>query len=150
MDLLSNIFWTFDETEYESAEDFDEEISAYQLEKNKGKSFWNPTEIVIQNQAVDVIFMAWIDQNSLEENETLLEDEDFFDDRSKSEFGLFHADLQVRFHADNWKNFSALELMYKIDKQMKPKELGDDRIFESLGELESETSVPKFYLFCGE
>jgi len=149
MDVLSNTAWNFNETEYESKEDFNEEISRYQIQFKKDATSWNPDEIVVENETVDLVFMAWIEEDGLEENETLLEDPDFFDDESKSEFGLFQADIQVRFEADNGKNFSALELMFKIDQQMKPKELGDELFFEGLGSLESETDIPKFYLFCG-
>ena len=149
MDVLSNIAWNFNETEYDSIEDFNEEISHYQIKFKNDATAWNPYEIVVENKAVDLVFMAWIEEGGLEENETLLEDADFFDDESKSEFGLFQADLQVRFEADNGKNFSALELMYKIDQQMKQKELGDELFFEGLGGLESDTDHPKFYLFCG-
>ena len=148
MDLLSNIVWSFNDTEYDSKEDFNEDISQYQLKIKKEES-WNPDEIVIENKTVDIVFMAWIDENGLAENETLLEDEEFFDDESNSEFGLFQADIQARLHADNGENFSTLELMYKLDQQMKPKELGDDHFFEGLGSLESDSTIPKFYLFCG-
>ncbi|QOW10355.1 hypothetical protein Q73A0000_08240 [Kaistella flava (ex Peng et al. 2021)] len=149
MDLLSNIVWSFNDTEYDSKEDFNKDISQYQLKIKKEEASWNPDEIVIENNAVDIVFMAWVDENGLAENETLLEDEEFFDDESNSEFGLFQADIQARLHAENGKNFSALELMYKLDQQMKPKELGDDLFFEGLGSLESENNIPKFYLFCG-
>lgn len=147
MDLLNNIAWTFNDTEYDSKEEFNRAILEYQIQTNK-KSFWNPTEIIINNQKVDIVFMAWIEENSLADNEILLEDDDFFDDESNSEFGLFQADIQARFHAENGKNFTALDLMYQLDQQMKPKELGDDLIFEGLGGLESEDDIPKFYLFC--
>ncbi|KIA88089.1 hypothetical protein [Kaistella jeonii] len=149
MDLLNNIAWNFNETEYDSKEGFNEAISQYQIKIKKQESSWNPNEIVIENPVVDIVFMAWIEENGLAENETLLEDEDFFDDESNSEFGLFQADIQVRLHAENGKNFSALELMYQLDQQMKPKELGDDLFFEGLGGLESDSRIPKFYLFCG-
>jgi hypothetical protein len=149
MDLLSNIGWNFDETEYDSREDFNKEITSYQTQFKKYIAAWNPDEIVIPNKTVELVFMAWIEQDGLEENETLLEDAEFFDDLSKSEFGLFHADIQARFKAENGKNFSALEIMYLIDQQMKNKELGDDLFFEGLGSLESDTDTPKFYLFCG-
>lgn len=149
MDLLSNIAWNFNEKEYESKEDFNQDILQYQLKIKKGESSWNPNEIVIENEAVDIVFVAWIEEDGLAENETLLEDEDFFDDESNSEFGLFQADIQVLLHAGNGKNFSALDLMYQLDQQMKPKELGDDLFFEGLGGLESDSDIPKFYLFCG-
>ena len=91
-----------------------------------------------KNFTIDVLLMTV--------NDKLL---DFFDDESNSEFGLFQADIQARLHADNGENFSTLELMYKLDQQMKPKELGDDHFFEGLGSLESDSTIPKFYLFCG-
>lgn len=147
MDLLNTISWSFNEIEYDSKEDFKNDICQYQRTKNS-ENVWNPNEIAIENEAVDIVFMAWIDENGLAENEILLEDDEFFDDESNSEFGLFHADIQVRLHADDGKNFSALELMYKLDQQMKPKELGDDLVFEGLEGLESDSNIPKFYLFC--
>lgn len=147
MDLLNTISWSFNEIKYDSKEDFKKDILHYQRTKNQ-ETAWNPDEIAIENEAVDIVFMAWIDENGLAENEILLEDDEFFDDESNSEFGLFHADIQVRLNADNGKNFSALELMYKLDQQMKPKELGDDVVFEGLGSLEIDSNIPKFYLFC--
>ncbi|WP_226065546.1 hypothetical protein [Kaistella polysaccharea] len=149
MDLLSNITWSFTEKGYDLQNEFNADISEYQKEIKQEKSSWNPTEIVIEHPSVDIVFVAWIDVNGLAENEILLEDEDFFDDERTSEFGLFQADIQARLHAENGKNFSALELMYKLDQQLKPKELGDDLFFEGLGSLESDGNIPKFYLFCG-
>lgn len=147
MDLLDNIFWLFTDTEYDSAEDFNFAISQYQDENEENN--WKPTQIILESSTLNIVFRAWIEENSLAENETLLEDADFFDDETRSEFGLYEADIMANFKADNGKNFSALELMYKIDQQLKEKELGDDHIFESLGELENENNIPKFYLFCG-
>lgn len=149
MDLLSTISWTFTDTEYDSRKDFKEDLTQYQLKTKQVISSWNPDEIIIENQIVDIVFRAWIDKEGLAKNEILLEDDDFFDDESNSEFGLFQADIQARLHAENGKNFSAVELMYQLDQQMKPKELGDDVFFEGLGSLESEGTIPKFYLFCG-
>lgn len=149
MDLLTDITWTFTETEYISKQDFNSAISQYQMKISKESATWKPTEILLNHPHVDLVFMAWIEENELAENEIILEDEDFFDDQSKSEFGLFHCDIQARLTAENGKNFSALELMYQIDLQMKSKELGDDVSFEGLGSLESEGEIPKFYLFCG-
>ena len=148
MDLLNTVVWTFTETEYDSPVDFNNDISQYQITVKKENTSWNPEEIAIESKAFDLVFMAWIEENGLAENEILLEDEDFFDDETNSEFGLFQADIQARIHADNGKNFTALELMYKIDQQLKPKELGDDLLFEGLGSLESDSEIPKFYLFC--
>lgn len=149
MDLLSTISWTFTDTEYDSRKDFQEDLTQYQLKTKQVISSWNPDEIIIENQIVDIVFRAWIDKEGLAKNETLLEDDDFFDDESNSEFGLFQADIQARLQAENGKNFSAVELMYQLDQQMKPKELGDDLFFEGLGSLESAGTIPKFYLFCG-
>lgn len=149
MDLFNTVSWNFTDTEYESAKDFNANFLKHQIKNGKEASSWNPDEIVIENEAVDIVFMAWIEKNALAENETLLEEEDFFDDESKSELGLFQANIQARLYADNGKNLPASELMYKLDEQMKPKELGDEHCFEGLGALQSDTALPKFYLFCG-
>ena len=149
MDLLNNIAWNFTETEFDSKDDFNKEITDYQIKFKQDETTWKPNEILIEGNTIDLVFMAWIDENGLAVNEALLEDDDFFEDENNSEFGLFHADIQFRLFADNGKNFSALEIMYKIDLQMKPKELGDHIFFEGLGSLESDNDIPKFYLFCG-
>lgn len=145
MDLLTNVIWTFDETEYESIEDFKTKFSRQQTDK--GNTNWNPDEIIIADSKFDVVFSAWIEEDDLLQNEIILEDDNFFDDKSKSEFGLFLADIQAELTADNGKNFTAMEVMYKIDLQMKEKELGDDSVFESLGSLESDSETLKYYLF---
>ncbi|MBF8456885.1 hypothetical protein IV494_06780 [Kaistella sp. G5-32] len=149
MDLLNNIKWTFTDTEYDSKDDFNVAISEFQVASAPEETVWNPEEILLESPAVDIVFRAWIGENDLLENEILLEDPDFFDDETKSEFGLFEADIQARIKADNGKNFSVVELMFKINEQIQPKELGDDLHFEGLGGLESDSEIPKFYLFCG-
>ena len=147
MDLLNTVKWTFTDSDYDSEEEFIIALNKKQIEENNN-STWNPLEIIVENPTFDLVFRAWIEENTLAENEILLEDEDFFDDDTKSEFGLFEADIQAHFTANNGENFSISEVMYKIDLHLKTKELGDDVIFEGLGGLESDGIVPKFYLFC--
>lgn len=149
MEILSDVAWMFDKTEYESIDSFNKEIAQYQLEIMEGETFWKSDEIVIDSPIVDIAFMAWIEKDGLEENETLLEEDDFFEDEDNSNGHLFQADIRARFKADNGKNFTALELMYKLDKQMKSKELGDHIFFEGLDEEESEDGILSFYMACG-
>jgi hypothetical protein len=148
MRLLHNIAWSFNKKVYPSIADFNQRVLEYQLAIMKEKATWKSDEIVIDSPAIDVAFMAWIKEGELAENETLLEEEDFFEDRDTSEGDLFQADIKARLEADNGRNFTALELLYKLDKQMKTKELGDHIFFEGLSE-EGEGDVPQFYMACG-
>jgi hypothetical protein len=147
MRLLSKIAWSFNKKTY-TVEDFNQRVLQYQLDIMKDKACWKSDEIVIDSPAVDVAFMAWIEKGSLAKNETLLEEEGFFEDEENSEDGLFQAEIKARLEADNGRNFTALELLYKLDKQMKSKELGDHIFFEGLSQ-EGESDVPMFYMACG-
>lgn len=60
MDLFNTVSWNFTDTEYESAKDFNANFLKHQIKNGKEASSWNPDEIVIENEAVDIVFMAWI------------------------------------------------------------------------------------------
>ncbi|GAA4047037.1 hypothetical protein GCM10022409_36390 [Hymenobacter glaciei] len=149
MDILSKIAWSFNKTEYKTIDDFNHKLLKYQLDIMKERACWKSDEIVVDSPVVEVEFMAWIKKGSLAENETLLEGDDFFEDEDNSEGGLFQADIKARFEADNGQHFTALELLYKLDKQMKSKELGDHIFFEGLGDEKNEDGVSVFYMGCG-
>ena len=148
MRLLHNIAWSFKKTAYPTVDNFNQRVSEYQLAIMKERACWKSDEIVIDSPAIDVAFMAWIEKGGLAENETLLEEEGFFEDEDNSEDGLLQAEIKARLEADNGRNFTALELLYKLDKQMKTKELGDHIFFEGLSQ-EGEGDVPQFYMACG-
>jgi hypothetical protein len=147
MRLLSNIAWSFNKKIY-TINEFNQQVSQYQIDIMKNKACWRSDEVVIEIPVIDVAFMAWIKKGGLAENETLLEEEGFFEDEDKSENGFFQAEIKARFEADNGRGFTALELLYKLDKQMKPKELGDHIFFEGLSQ-EGGGDVPLFYMACG-
>lgn len=149
MGLLNQVVWTFSDIEYKSIDDFNTKVHQYQKLILKEKAAWKPEEIIITRPLVDISYTVWIDKDSLAENETLLENDDFFEDEENSEDGLFQAEVEARFRADNGKNFTALELLYKLHQQMTTKELGDHVFFEGLEEDESATNIPRFYLNCG-
>lgn len=149
MGLLNQVVWTFTDIEYKSMEDFNAKVDQYQKLILKDKAAWKPEEIVIARPLVDISYTVWIDRDSLAENETLLENDDFFEEEENSEDGLFQAEVEARFRADNAKNFTALELLYKLHQQMTTKELGDHVFFEGLDEVESARDIPRFYLNCG-
>lgn len=149
MGLLNQVVWTFNDIEYKSIDDFNAKVNQYQNLILKEKAAWKPEEIVIARPLVDISYTVWIDRDSLAENETLLENDDFFEDEENSEDGLFQAEVEARFRADNGKNFTALELLYKLHLQMTTKELGDHIFFEGLDEDENSTGIPRFYLNCG-
>ena len=116
----------------------------------KERACWKSDEIVIDSPIIDVAFTAWIKEGDLAKNENLLEEGDFFDDAEDSENGYFQAEIKARLEADNDRNFTALELLYKLDEQMKSKELGDHIFFEGLSEEgETDGAVPLFYMACG-
>ena len=149
MGLLNQVVWTFNDIEYKSIDDFNAKVNQYQNLILKEKAAWKPEEIIIARPLVDISYTVWIDRDSLAENETLLETDDFFEDEENSEDGLFQADVGARFRADNGKNFTALELLYKLHQQMTTKELGDHVFFEGLEEDEGATNIPRFHLNCG-
>lgn len=149
MGLLNHVVWTFNDIEYKSIDDFNAKVNQYQNLILKEKAGWKPDEIIIARPLVDISYTVWIDRDSLAENETLLETDDFFEDEENIEDGLFQAEVDARFSADNGKNFTALELLYKLHQQMTTKELGDHVFFEGLEEDENSTSIPRFYLNCG-
>ena len=150
MNLLSKIAWSFGSKNFKNIEDFNKEISQYQKDIMKDRACWNPEEIVIKSPNVDIQFEAWLKgPDDILENETLLEEEDFFEDEDNSDGEHFQAEILARFNADNGKYFTALELMYKLHKQMQSKELGDHVFFEGLSSYESDDDVPGFYLNCG-
>lgn len=149
MELLNQVVWTFTDIEYKSIDDFNAKVHQYQNLILKEKASWKPDEIIITCPLVDISYTVWIDKDSLAENETLLETDDFFEDEENSEDGLFQAEVEARLRADNGKNFTALELLYKLHQQMTTKELGKHVFFEVLDEDESATDIPRFYLICG-
>lgn len=149
MELLNQLVWSFNDTEYESIDEFSAKVNQYQKLILKEKASWNPEEIIIDHPLVDILYTVWIDKDSLAENETLLEGDDFFEDEENSDEGLFQAEIEARFRADNGRNFTALELLYKLHQQMTTKELGDHIFFEGLDEDESAKDIPRFYLNCG-
>lgn len=149
MGLLNQVVWTFTDIEYKSIDDFNTKVIQYQKLILKEKAAWKPEEIVITRPLVDISYTVWIDRDSLAENETLLENDDFFEDEENSEDGLFQAEVEARFSADNGRNFTSLELLYKLHQQMTTKELGDHVFFEGLDEAENLPGIPRFYLNCG-
>ena len=148
MALLNQVVWTFNDIEYNSIDDFNTKVDQYQKLILKEKAAWKSEEIVIARPLVDISYTVWIDRDSFAENETLLENDDFFEDEENSEDGLFQAEVEARFSADNGKNFTSLELLYKLHQQMTTKELGDHVYFEGLDEDESARDNPRFYLNC--
>lgn len=150
MDLLGNIAWVFNDTKYATIDAFSKAVSEYQDEIMKDRASWNPDEVIIDAPTFKVQYMAWIkDANSLTENETLLEDDDFFDDPDNSDDGLFQAEIIAQFNADNGKNVPAKEVLYKLHHLMQTKELGDHVFFEGLQEDDSHEDVPCYQMYCG-
>ena len=149
MRVLNKIAWNFNK-KISTIDDFNQRVLQYQLDNMMDRACWKSDEIVIDSPVVDVAFMAWIEKGGLAENEILLEEEGFFEDEENSEDGLFQAEMRARFEANNGRNFTALELLYKLDKQMKSKELGDHIFFEGLSlEGEGEGDIPLYYMGCG-
>ena len=149
MDILSKIAWNFNATAYRTIGDFNQKVLQYQFGIMKERACWKSNEIVVDSPLIAVVFTAWMEKESLAENETLLEDDDFFEDEDNSDDGFFQVEIQALFEADNGMNFTALELLYKLDKQVKHKDLGDHTFFEGLSKEKGEDDIPLFYMRCG-
>jgi hypothetical protein len=149
MKIFEKTAWNFNK-DVDSKEEFKKEIDRYQTAIMQGKSTWDPDAVVLESPKVDIQYMVWVKgEEDMQDNEKLLEeDEDFFD-ADNAEDGMFQAEIIGRFKADNGKNFTALELLYKVHRQMQTKDLGDHTFFEGFSENDYEDGTPAFFLDCG-
>nr|WP_295935103.1 hypothetical protein [uncultured Dyadobacter sp.] len=151
MNILTNIVWRFNKVNPATIEEFDKIITRYQVDILKQKASWNPKDVVISGSSVGVRYSAWLKgADELSDNEILLEKRGFFENKSnRSSSGLYQADVFFKLNADNGRDFAALELMYKINRQVSSKDLGGRVYFEGLQEYKTNNGFPNFQLRCG-
>jgi hypothetical protein len=151
MGILRNIVWRFNRVNPSTLDEFNEKITSYQRDILKDKASWSPNQVIVNSPIVGIKYHAWLEGSSeISANEILLEKSGFFEDKgNKSASGLFQANIFAELDADNGLNFTALELMYKINRQVFPKDLGDRIYFEGLEEYEADNAFPSFLMRCG-
>jgi hypothetical protein len=151
MSILTKIVWRFNRVNSATIKDFNEKITRYQIDILKDKGCWNPKQVVVNNVNVGIKYSAWLrSPGEIVDNEILLEKRGFFENMSnKSSNGLFQASIFFKLNADNDRDFTALEMMYKINLQLASKYLGDRIYFEGLQEYETNNGFPCFLLHCG-
>ncbi|MDR0227847.1 MAG: hypothetical protein LBI72_02105 [Flavobacteriaceae bacterium] len=135
-----------------SHEEFNKEVTEYQIMIHKTDHNWKPNEVVFDFPEIQIQYMAWVNgPNDLLENERLIEDdEDVFDDEDNAEDGFYQVEILAKLKADNGKNFNALEFLMKAHNQQANKELGDHVFFEGTDEQpEVNDGLPTYYIACG-
>jgi hypothetical protein len=149
---LNKIAWSFSKENYLSHEEFNKEVTEYQIMIHKTDHNWKPNEVVFDFPEIQIQYMAWVNgPNDLLENERLIEDdEDVFDDEDNAEDGFYQVEILAKLKADNGKNFNALEFLMKAHNQQANKELGDHVFFEGTDEQpEVNDGLPTYYIACG-
>lgn len=125
--LLNGIVWNFDAKYYPTKATFNETINEYQLKILGENATWNPDQIVIDQPTVHVFFNHWTPNGSHEEGGVILK-------------------------SDNFRNFSALELMHAIHNELHlgGYDLGDHVFFQGLEpRADHSTAQAKYKLLCG-
>ncbi|MCW3170032.1 hypothetical protein OMO38_16020 [Chryseobacterium sp. 09-1422] len=146
---LNEIAWSFSSKVYRSSEEFNEAVSNYQKTIYKTDQNWKPDEIVFDFPELQIQYEAWIsDASQLLENETLIDEEDAFDEDNSDE-GMYQVEILSHLKADNGRNFTALEFLFKTHNQQANKELGDHTFFEGTDENNLTTVLPTFFIACG-
>lgn len=148
---LNKIAWTFSSQFYTDSEEFDKEVTQYQMDIYKTDEQWKPNEIVFDFPELQIQYVAWVKGASdLLENETLIEeDKDVFGDEPHED-DMYQVEVVATLKADNAKNFTALEFLMKSHNQQANKELGDHVFFEGTDENpEIIDGLPLCYIACG-
>ncbi|WP_041735077.1 hypothetical protein [Dyadobacter fermentans] len=116
MEILSNVVWRFKKSIPTRIEEFDEVFTRYQSDILGEKAKWDSQVVVINNSIIRVGYTAWLNgPEDLFDNEISLESQDFFEDINNSgSDGLYQTDIMFELIADNGRNFTAIELMYKV------------------------------------
>ncbi|MDR0264150.1 MAG: DUF1266 domain-containing protein [Sphingobacterium sp.] len=150
--ILLHVAWRFQRKRYRSIEEFDNEVNRYQKDTLENRNRWSPNQIVVEHSEIEVCYLVWIrSMEDLKENEYLLDDEaDVFCDDNVDN-GYYQVELCARLKSPNGRHFTALDLLYQLEKQVSEKELGDHIFFEGLDAIEKdEEGIPMFYLSCGK
>ncbi len=149
---LNKIAWSFSKKNYLNLEEFNKEVTEYQIIIHKTDQDWKPNEVVFDFPEIQIQYMAWVNgPDNLLENERLIEeDEDVFDDEDNAEDGFYQVEILAKLKADNGKNFTALEFLMKAHNQQANKELGDHVFFEGTdAQPEVNDGLPTCYIACG-
>ncbi len=147
---LNEIAWSFSDKFYSDIEKFNIEVTKYQKNIYDSDDNWKPNEIVFDFPELQIQYEAWVTgADDLLENETLIDEEDAFDE-DNSEDGMFQVEITAKLKADNGKNFTALEFLFKAHNQQANKDLGDHVFFEGTDdEPEIYDGLPTCYIACG-
>ncbi|MGE8380608.1 MAG: DUF1266 domain-containing protein [Sphingobacterium sp.] len=149
--VLSAIAWTFQAKSYHSSQEFDADVAEYQRDILADRAQWDANEIVVDAPEIELCYMCWIKgMEDLNPNEILLDDEEEAFDEDNGDDGYFQVEICARIQASNGKNFTALDLLYQMEKQLIGKELGDHIFFEGLDRVENHSGdTPLYYISFG-
>lgn len=150
---LFDVNWIFDKHDY-SAEEFEAKFNE-KMTQRLGEN-WRETECnaPIEEAEMLVTYEAWIESlEQLYDNECLTDDYEELLEEEKED-GMWQVDIRAHLKADNGKSFSVQEIVWKLQKLMANKELGDHVFFEGIDYEGSssdytEHEVPMFYVVCG-
>ncbi len=147
---LNDIAWSFSSKSYTSKEEFSKAITDYQIAIFQKDEKWKPNETAFDFPELQIQYEAWITgSEQLLNNETLLDEEDAFDEDNSDE-GMFQVEIAAHLHADNGENFTALEFLFKTHNQLANKDHGDHVFFEGTDESpQIVDSLPLCYIICG-
>ena len=150
---LFDVNWIFDKHDY-SAEEFEAKFNE-KMTQRLGEN-WRETECnaPIEEAEILVTYEAWIESlEQLYDNECLTDDYEELLEEEKED-GMWQVDIRAHLKADNGKSFSVQEIVWKLQKLMANKELGDHVFFEGIDYEGSssdytEHEIPMFYVVCG-
>lgn len=150
---LFDVNWIFDKHDY-SAEEFEVKFNE-KMTQRLGEN-WRETECnaPIEEAEILVTYEAWIESlEQLYDNECLTDDYEELLEEEKED-GMWQVDIRAHLKADNGKSFSVQEIVWKLQKLMANKELGDHVFFEGIDYEDSSSDytaheVPMFYVVCG-
>ena len=96
---------------------------------------------------LNIVYSYYITEgHPIFDDETPIEEDEDLEELEEDE----EREVCVLFHADNGKNFTVSELLYKLHQRLAKRELGDRYFFEGLSPSEHPTeAAPVFYLYCG-
>lgn len=74
---LNKIAWSFSKKNYLSLEEFNKEVTEYQIIIHKTDQDWKPNEVVFDFPEIQIQYMAWVNgSDDLLENERLIEEDE--------------------------------------------------------------------------
>lgn len=152
MDLLKNIAWAFNGTNYAHQDEFDKAVAQYQRDIYEDDSQWQPDTVVLESPEVRIIYEYYITPNDIRFEDETFPDEDEADIQiDDPDEENEQREVAVTFKADNGRSFTASELLYKLHQRLWHRQLGDHIFFEGLlvCKVPEQEYPPSFYLHCG-